>query len=372
MPKQRLPGLKPHGAHEHDQPHDASRDGGHEHHEYDSPAEHGAGAHGPASPSRVHPEHSNHRHDHGAHDHIDPASSGRLLGVAFALTAGFMGVEVLGAAFADSLALLADAGHMLTDAAALAFAWAATRIAARPADARRSFGYQRLRVLATFINGCALLCIVAWIAFKAAQRLLQPAPVDGNVILWIGIGGLLVNLVVFVMLRRNAAHDMNVSAAALHVMGDLLGSVAAVVAGAVILRTGWAPIDPLLSLLVSALIVHSAWTLVRQSAHILMEGAPDWLDLRELRSTLEQHVPAIREVHHVHCWQVGPHETLLTMHAAVDSGVDHSAVLRQANTVLAEKFGITHATIQIEDQECVGADCGPAVQQATHSHAAAR
>lgn len=313
--------------------------------------------------------HDDHAHTHGSpratkhahdHDHISPTSGSTLLAIAFALTASFMVVELVGGVLAGSLALMADAGHMLTDAAALALAWAATRIATRPPDTRRSFGYQRLRVLATFINGCALLLIVVWIAVEAAQRLLHPAPVDGVVILWIGGLGLLVNLVVFALLRRGDAHDMNIAAATLHVIGDLLGSVAAIVAGIVIVLTGWAPIDPLLSLLVSALIVRSAWALVRRSTHILMEGAPDWLDPQELRTTLEQHVPAIRDVHHVHCWHAGPNEILLTMHASVETGADHSSVLRQANAVLADRYGITHATIQIEDRECMDADCGPA------------
>ena len=293
-----------------------------------------------------------HGHDHHGHGH-SPTGSGTLLGVAFALTATFMVVEFAGGLIAQSLALLADAGHMLTDAAALALAWAATRIASRPADARRSFGYQRLRVIATFVNGCALLFIVAWIAIEAVQRLLSPASVNGLAILWIGGLGFLVNLIVFAMLRRGDGHDMNVAAATLHVLGDLLGSVAAVVAGVVILWTGWSPIDPILSVLVCLLIVRGAVSLIRRSVHILMEGAPDWLDPSELRSTLELHVPAIRDVHHVHCWQVGPNDTLLTMHASVSRDSDHSSVLRQAKIVLAERFGITHATIQIEDE----ADC---------------
>lgn len=311
-----------------------------------------------------------HRHDEGHHDphphhgrdHHDHSSahgaSGRLLGIALALTALFMLVEFAGGILARSLALLADAGHMLTDAAALALAWAATRIAARPADTRRSFGYQRLRVLATFVNGCALLFIVAWIAIEAVQRLLKPIPVDAWVILWIGGIGLGVNLLVFAMLRRGDEHDMNIAAATLHVIGDLLGSVAAVVAAVVILWTGWLEIDPLLSLLVSALIVRSALALVQRSAHILMEGSPDWLDQSELRGTLEQHIPAIRDVHHVHAWLVGPHDTFLTMHASVSIGANHSLVLKEAKAVLAERFGITHATIQIEDEGCVDGDCG--------------
>lgn len=269
-----------------------------------------------------------------------------------------MVVELVGGLMANSLALVADAGHMMTDSAALALAWAATRIAARPADTRRSFGYQRLRVLATFVNGCALLFIVAWIAIEAVQRLMNPVPVDAWAILWIGGAGLLVNVIVFAMLRQGDAHDMNIAAATLHVIGDLLGSVAAIIAALVILSTGWLPVDPLLSLLVSTLIVRSAWTLVKRSSHILMEGAPDWLDLAELRSTLEERIPQIRDVHHVHAWLVGPRQTLLTMHASVTAAADHAVVLREAKALLAEHYGITHATIQIEVEECADADCG--------------
>jgi cobalt-zinc-cadmium efflux system protein len=296
-------------------------------------------------------------HDHHGHGHGHEASSGTLLGIALALTGVFMLVEFAGGIIARSLALLADAGHMLTDTAALALAWAATRIAARPADTRRSFGYQRLRVLATFVNGCALLFIVAWIAIEAVMRLMNPVEVNATAILWVGGLGLCVNIVVFAMLRRGDAHDMNIAAASLHVLGDLLGSTAAVLAGVVILFTGWLPIDPLLSLIVCALIVRSALALVRRSAHILMEGAPDWLDIAELRSTLEQRIPAIRDVHHVHAWLVGPQETLLTMHASVSAAADHAVVLKNAKVLLAERFGITHATIQIEVEDCVDEDC---------------
>jgi cobalt-zinc-cadmium efflux system protein len=299
-----------------------------------------------------------HGHDHHGHDHHERrSSSSTLLGAALALTGAFMLVEFAGGILARSLALLADAGHMLTDTAALALAWAATRIASRPADRLRSFGYQRLRVLATFVNGCALLFIVAWIAIEAVQRLLDPVAVNATAILWVGGLGLVVNLIVFAMLRRGDSHDMNIAAATLHVFGDLLGSTAAVLAGVVILFTGWLPIDPLLSMLVCLLIVRSAWVLVRRSAHILMEGAPDWLDVSELRSTLEQRIPAIRDVHHVHAWLVGPQETLLTMHASVTAAANHAIVLKDAKALLAERFGITHATIQIEVEECVDEDC---------------
>jgi cobalt-zinc-cadmium efflux system protein len=305
-----------------------------------------------------HHEHDHHEHGHDGHGHAASGMrSGTLLGLALALTGAFMLVEFAGGILARSLALLADAGHMLTDTAALALAWAATRIAARPADRRRTFGYQRLRVLATFVNGCALLFIVAWIAIEAVQRLMNPLAVNATAILWVGGLGLCVNLVVFAMLRGGDSHDMNIAAATLHVLGDLLGSAAAVLAGVVILLTGWLAIDPLLSLVVSALIVRSALALVKRSAHILMEGSPDWLDVRELRATLEQRIPAIRDVHHVHAWLVGPHETLLTMHASVSAAADHAVVLKDAKLLLAERFGITHATIQIEVEDCVDEDC---------------
>jgi len=283
------------------------------------------------------------------------------------LTAGFMVVEWLAGMVAGSLALVADAGHMLTDSLALALAWSANRIALRPADVRRSFGYQRLRVLATFINGCALLGIVAWIAFTAVRRWFEPGPIDGTLMLWTGCAGFAVNLAVLWLLRSGHAHDLNTAAARLHVLSDLLGSAAAVVAALVIMRTGWLPIDPLLSLLVSALIVRSAVALIRRSSHILLEGAPDWLDLAEIGRVLQQQIPAILGVHHVHCWLLGPRQTLLTMHASVQPGSDHGAVLRAINELLSSRFGISHATIQIEIGECVDRehDCADLALQDT-------
>ena len=327
----------------HGQPHGAHDGHGHHGHGHSHPGE----THGHGDINRPHD-----------HDHTHSHASGAVLGIALALTLAFMAVEFAGGLIAGSLALLADAGHMLTDAAALAIAWAAVRISMRPADLRRTFGYQRLRVLATFVNGCALLFITAWIAIEAVQRFFRPAPVDGSIILWIGSAGLIVNLIVFALLRRGDSHDMNIAAATLHVVSDLLGSAAAIVAALVILYTGWTPIDPLLSLVVCLLIVRSALSLIRRSTHILMEGTPEGLDVAELRQTLEQRVPAIRDVHHIHSWLVGPQEKLLTMHASVTADANHAVVLREAKAVLAERYGITHATIQIEAEECADADCG--------------
>lgn len=297
-----------------------------------------------------------HDHDH-THDHSHDRQSTKILAFAFALTFAFMIVEVIGGWIAGSLALIADAGHMLTDAAALALAWAASHIAARPADSLRSFGYQRTRVIATFVNGCALLFMVAWIVIEAVQRLLNPQPVAATTVIWIGTLGFLTNLIVFALLRRGHAHDMNISAATLHVIGDLLGSIAAILAAIIILYTGWTIADPISSLIVSALIVRSAWALVKRSTHILMEGTPEGLDVEELRKTLEGRIPAIRDVHHVHLWLVGPHEPLMTMHATIVPGANQALVLRETKAVLQEKFGINHATIQIEVEECADVNC---------------
>jgi cobalt-zinc-cadmium efflux system protein len=302
---------------------------------------------------RDHGSHSHHSHDH---DHA-AGQSARVLAWAFALTALFMFVEAIGGYLAHSLAVVADAGHMLTDAASLALAWSATHLARRPADIKRSFGYQRLRVIATFVNGCALLFIVVWIVIAAAGRVLHPVEVNAKAMMSLGAIGLAVNIIVFAMLRRHGGHDMNIAAATLHVVGDLLGSVAAIAAAGIIMATGWLQIDPLLSIVVSVLIVRSAIALVRRSAHILMEGTPDWLDVIELRRTLEDHIPAVRDVHHVHAWLVGPNEALLTMHASVVEGANHATVLREAQQVLNDRFGITHATIQIETEPCAD-ECG--------------
>jgi cobalt-zinc-cadmium efflux system protein len=313
-------------------------------------------------------------HEHGqdqAHPHDDHLALEQLatdrrhrrrLAIAFALTATFMIAEAIGGFIAGSLALIADAGHMLTDAAALGLAWVALLIAQRPADHKRTFGYQRLRVLATFINGLALFVIVGWIAFEAIARLMQPHPVAAWPMLGIAVLGALANLVVFAILRPAHDHrghdDMNMAAASLHVMGDLLGSVAAILSAVIILTTGWLAADPLLSLFVCVLLVRGAWGLVKRSTHILLEGSPEWLNVAELRSVLEREVPAIKDVHHVHCWLVGPHETLLTMHVQVAPSTDHAHTLREAKQVLAQRYGITHATIQIESSDCMDAECG--------------
>ena len=306
--------------------------------------------------SSQHDHSGRHAHDHGAHHHEHSGNERRLI-LALVFTAGFMVLELIGGLLAHSMALVADAGHMLTDSAALAMAWAALHFARRPADVRRSFGYQRLQVLAAFVNGVALFAIVLWIAIESVQRLLAPAVVNSRLMLIVASLGAAVNLFVFALLRHEQEHNLNMAAAVVHVLGDLLGSVAAMVAAVVIMLTGWMPIDPILSLGVCALIVRSALAIVRKSAHILMEGAPDWLDVGELRSQLKTAIPAIQDIHHVHCWSLAPKHTLLTMHVIVGGGSDHAAVLSSTNQLLAAQFGIDHATIQLDSGDCKDVEC---------------
>jgi cobalt-zinc-cadmium efflux system protein len=271
---------------------------------------------------------------------------------ALVLTAGFMLAEIVGGLLSGSLALLADAGHMLTDTAALGLSWYAFRVGRRPATDRRSYGHDRLQVLAALINAGLLLGISAWIAFEAARRLLAPEPVLGGPMLVVASLGLVVNVAAFLVLGGGASENLNVRGAALHVLGDLAGSVAAMVAAGVILLTGWTPIDPLLSVLVVLLIVRGAWELIGRSWHVLMEGTPEGLDVARLRRELVEAVPGVVDVHHVHAWSLTPERPLVTLHAGIAAEADHDAVLHQVQLVLAERFELLHATVQLERDRC--------------------
>jgi cobalt-zinc-cadmium efflux system protein len=280
-------------------------------------------------------------------------SNMRRVQLALILTAAFMIIEVIGGIVSGSLALLADAGHMLTDTMALTLAAVAFRVSSRPADSRRSYGYQRFQILAAFVNGLSLLLIVGWILFEAIRRLTAPPEVMASTMLLVASAGLVVNIMSFIVLHGGDRDNMNIRGAAIHVAGDLLGSIAAIVAALVILYTGWMPIDPLLSLLVAALIFRSAWQLVRHSAHILLEGTPDWLDTAEMKAKIVAQVPAVKDIHHVHVWGLTPQHLMLTMHVALaDVGLPGTPVVREIKDVLREQFGIRHSTIEVEADDC--------------------
>ena len=277
----------------------------------------------------------------------------RRVQIALALTATFMVVEVIGGILSGSLALLADAGHMLTDTMALALAAVAFRVSSRPADSKRSYGYQRFQILAAFVNGLSLLVIVGWILIEAVRRLMTPSEVMGPMMLIVASAGLLVNIIAFIVLHGGDKENLNIRGAALHVAGDLLGSVAAITAAVVIIYTAWMPIDPILSVFVALLILRSAWYLVKRSAHILLEGAPEWLDQDRMQSRLVERIPALNSIHHVHIWGLTPQHLMLTMHVELKGNPpDPTAVVRRVKNVLREDFGINHSTIEIETDDC--------------------
>jgi len=252
-----------------------------------------------------------------------------------------------------SLALLADAGHMLTDSLALALAVLAFSISARPADERRSYGYHRFQILAAFVNGVMLIAIVVWIFIEAVQRLISPSEVEAEMMFYVATAGLVVNIVSFLILHGGDQDNLNMRGAALHVLGDLLGSVAAIAAALVIFWTGWLAIDPILSVVVALLILRSAIFLVRQSAHILLEGAPESLDVQSMRAKLCAEVSGVRDVHHVHIWGLTPERLMLTMHVVLQENVDDGcSAVRVIKQILAEEFGIRHSTIEIERELC--------------------
>lgn len=289
------------------------------------------------------------------HDHSHQGNRRRLQ-LALVITAAFTVVEVIGGLVTRSLALLADAGHMLTDSMALALAVFAFVISARPADHKRSFGYHRVQILAAFVNGITLLAIVVWILIEAVQRLLDPPQVLGETMLYVAIAGLVVNIVSFWVLHGGDQENLNMRGAALHVLSDLLGSVAAIAAAMTIIYTGWMPIDPILSIIVALLILRSALFVVRRSAHILLEGTPDWLDTDEIRDTLSRSVPEVEDVHHVHVWGLTQERLMLTMHLVVDPDLpEPTATIRSVKKILAADYGIHHSTIEIETDGCADA-----------------
>lgn len=316
--------------------------GGHAHggaghrHGRSEPANAERGTHG------LHAHDDAHEHDH--HRLAGGPAAQRALAIALALTAGFAVVEGIGSWWAGSLALLSDAGHMVTDAASLGIALIAQRLAARPPSRRASYGYARAEVLAAFVNALALLALVVFIGVEAVRRLLEPTAVAGEFVLGIATVGLLVNLAAVWVLSR-ASGSINARGALLHVLSDLLGSVAAIGAGVVILATGWMPIDPILSLLVSALIVRSTWRLLIESTRVLMEGVPAHLDFEEIGLALSG-VAGITSVHDLHVWHMSAEEVALSAHVTLQDGDAWPAILAEAQRLLARRFAIRHVTLQ--------------------------
>jgi cobalt-zinc-cadmium efflux system protein len=297
---------------------------------------------------------------HDPHSH-SPGSSGGRLAFAFALTCLMLVVEAFGGWWSGSLALLADAAHMLVDAGSLALAWAAAAFALRPADARRSFGYARLEVLAGFVNALVQVLLVVGIVYEAIRRLLalDSIHIQSGMMLAVALAGLAVNAIVLRSLHAHGEDDLNTAGARLHVFGDLLGSVATVLAALLVRYLGWAWADPALSLLVSLLILRGAFVLLRRSSHILLEGVPEDLAPEEIRAALAGADPAIAEVHHLHVWQIASGSRMATLHARLHEHGDAQQVLRAIQGLARERFSISHVTVQVEASDCLDpeSDC---------------
>ncbi|MER8558853.1 cation diffusion facilitator family transporter [Mesorhizobium sp. M0633] len=315
-----------------------------------------------------------HSHDHAAQGHDHSHGAGHVHGstdkkrvlIAACLTAGFMVAETLGAIFTGSLALLADAGHMLADCVALGLAWYAFHLASRPATVRLTYGFGRVKTLVAYTNGIAIFAIALWIVYEAWGRLQAPAPVLGGPMLVVAIAGLLVNLGSFYVLHGGDRDSLNMRGAILHVLGDLLGSAAAIVAALVILATGWTPIDPILSVLVALLILSTAWSLMREAAHVLLEGVPASLDRDLIARDIEGSIKGVREVHHMHVWSIDGSSNMATLHACLNDGVDAHMAVSAIKKRLAAEHGIAHATVEPEFGRC--ADSHEHDDEHDHAH----
>lgn len=289
-----------------------------------------------------------HDHDHPHHDHHAHGqnASARLLTFALLLTLGFAAVEAVAGWWSGSLALLSDAGHMVTDSMALALAAVAARLSALPASATHSYGLRRVETLAGLINALTMLLVVGIIVWHAVERLMTPRDVDGLAVMLVAAIGLVINLVVAWLLSRGEA-NLNTRAALLHVMGDLLGSVAALAAGVVIHFTGWTPIDPLLSVLICGLILAATLRLLRQAVHTLLDGVPPQLSLTQVGTEMAA-VEGVTSVHDLHIWSLDSRETALSAHIVLMRGDDWPEVLPRLQALLRERYDIGHATLQPE------------------------
>jgi cobalt-zinc-cadmium efflux system protein len=309
-------------------------------------------------------------HGHSHTPDVGPDNERKVL-TAFFIIFAFMIVEVAGGILSGSLALLADAGHMLTDAVALGLAYTAFRFGRRAADNRRTFGYLRFEVVAGLINALTLFAIVGWIIYEAAGRLQRPEPILAGPMLAVAVIGMLVNLFVLWQLTRGDTEHVNIKGAILHVIGDLLGSAGAIVAAVVIWYTGWLPIDPILSVVVSLLILRSAWTLLRRTLHILLEGAPHGIDTADIAAHLSKTVDGVEKVGHVHVWLITSGRTLATLHVQPRPGADIPAMVWAVERELNTASGIEHPTVGIDwdGTSACSLEAAPKSHDQGHHHA---
>lgn len=300
-----------------------------------------------------------HSHDHGhAHHHADTATAAgrRALTWAFAINAAFLVVEAVGGWISGSLALLADAGHMVSDVTALGIALIVSHLAQRRSTDSHSYGFGRVEVLSGLLNGLTLWVISLLIVWEAWQRLQESGTVDVAVMLPVAVAGLLANVVSAWVLYAHRSGDLNMRAAFLHLAADAAGSVGAILAALAIAWKGWGWVDPAASAVIAVLIVVSSWGIVRESIHILLEGTPGGIDLNEVRTALLD-LDHVHTVHDLHVWTVASHQPMFTAHLQIDEGSDRRTITTAAVEVIRDRFGIRHTTLQVEEEPCEGLHC---------------
>jgi len=284
-----------------------------------------------------------HNHDHGQH-HAH-TTGGNVFFLALGLTLLFALVEIVGGFWSGSLALLGDAGHMFSDSFALGLAAVASVLAMKPATTRFSYGYGRIEVVVALINVLLMFAVVAWIAVEAWQRFASPSEVRGVAVMLIAFIGLVVNLLVAWVLHRGE-QTLNTRAAMLHVLGDVLGSVAALVSGLVITFTGWLPIDPILSLLIGVLILVSSIRLLRETLNLILEGVPANINLEEVGQAMASSASGIHSVHDLHIWAVSSNHVMLSAHVIIEDLTRWPSIHKSIESLLHDRFEITHVTLQ--------------------------
>lgn len=290
-----------------------------------------------------------HDHHHG-HSHHHQSNNKKALFWAFILIATYMVVEIIGGLMTNSLALLSDAGHMLSDAAALGLSLFAIKIGEKIATEKKTFGFKRFEIIAAAINGATLIIISILIFYEAIERFIHPPEVQSLGMLTIAVVGLLVNiLAAWILMSGDKDDNLNVRSAFLHVLGDMLGSVGAIVAALVIYFFGWGIADPIASVLVAALILYSGWRVTKDSLHVLMEGSPEHLNLEELKAKLLA-INTVQSVHDLHVWSITSGVPMLSCHLTISGEGRHDQVLHHAQKLLHDEFGIDHSTIQVESE----------------------
>ena len=297
-----------------------------------------------ASHSHSHTHH-HHGHAHG-HDHAHTIGKRRLK-LVLALTAVFMVVEFVGGLLANSLALMADSAHMLTDVGALALSLFVLWFSRRGVSLAKSYGYLRLEILAALLNGSVLIVLSVIIFWQAWQRMRSPELISGPLMLVVAVAGLIVNIIAAISLHSSAEHNLNLRGAYLHVLGDLLGSVGAIAAAGIIMTTGWLPADALISGFVGLLILLGSWKLVRESVDVLLEAVPKHIDLAAVRRSIDE-IQGVDEVHDLHVWTLTSGFFAMSGHAVVRNPENNPRVLREITTRMREQFGISHVTVQLE------------------------